>query len=101
MATMKLPESKDSAVLKRPHNFLMEGRKKLSITAVRDVALFEETNIILNTDMGELTLGGKNLHINRLSVETGEIDIEGYIESVSYDDNPAPKGGGILSKLFR
>ncbi|MCI9457210.1 MAG: sporulation protein YabP [Oscillospiraceae bacterium] len=101
MATTNLPESRNTAPQKRPHNFLMEGRKKLSITAVRDVALFEETSIVLNTDMGELTLGGKNLHINRLSVETGEIDIEGYIENVSYDDNPSPKGGGILSKLFR
>ena len=57
MATTNLPESRNTAPQKRPHNFLMEGRKKLSITAVRDVALFEETSIVLNTDMGELTLG--------------------------------------------
>ncbi len=100
MATAKLPET-GTAANKRPHNFVMEGRKKLSITAIQDVALFEETSIILNTDMGELTLGGQNLHINHLSVETGEIEIEGYIESVSYNDNPTPKGGGLLAKLFR
>jgi len=100
MATTKLPE-KEAASSKRPHNFVMQGRKKLSITAIQDVALFDETNIVLNTDMGELTLGGQNLHINHLSVETGEIEIEGYIESASYNDNPTPKGGGILSRLFR
>ena len=100
MATAKLPET-GAAANKRPHNFVMEGRKKLSITAIQDVALFEETSIILNTDMGELTLGGQNLHINHLSVETGEIEIVGYIESVSSNDNPTPKGGGLLAKLFR
>lgn len=97
---MATPE-KDTAPAKRPHNFVMQGRKKLSITAVQDVALFDETNIVLNTDMGELTLGGQSLHINHLSVETGEIEIEGNIESASYNDNPLPKGGGLLAKLFR
>lgn len=86
---------------KRPHNFLMEGRKKISITAVQDVALFDESRIILNTDAGELTLTGQNLHIDNLSVETGEIEIEGFVESASYDDNAAPRGGGFFAKLFR
>ncbi len=101
MAAVKFSETKEPLSTKRPHNFVMEGRKKLSITAVQDVALFDETHIVLNTDMGELTLGGQNLHIDHLSVETGEIKIEGSIDSVSYDDNPAPRGGGILAKLFR
>ena len=50
--------------------------------------------------MGELTVRGTDLHINRLSVEVGELLMEGHISSLTYTDEPQ-KGGGFFSKVFR
>lgn len=83
-----------------PHNLVMESRKKLSITAVQDVTLFEETRIVLDTGMGELTITGQGLRLNNMSVETGEISIEGQVDGLSYDDDPL-SGQGLLARLFR
>ena len=85
---------------KVPHNLVMENRRTLSITAVKDVTMFEETRIVLDTAMGELTITGEGLHLNNLSVDTGEISIEGKVDSMSYDDDPISKQS-LWARLFR
>ena len=82
------------------HHLVMENRKKLTLTAVRDVTMFEENRIVLDTQMGELTITGQGLHLNNLSVETGEISVEGRVDSMSYDDDPISKQS-LLARLFR
>ena len=66
------------------HNIIMENRKTLSISGVTDVDNFDEKTILLYTQMGELTVQGKGLHVNSVSVETGEMTIEGDIWSLTY-----------------
>ncbi len=86
--------------IKMPHNLVMEDRKTLSITGVCDVDSFDESTIIVFTDMGELTVRGFDLHIKNLNIEAGEVSLEGKISSLSYADNMA-KTGGFFSKVFR
>lgn len=85
---------------KRIHNLVIENRKKITISAVTDVDSFDEQLIVMYTDLGQLSIKGENLHINTLSVETGDMEIEGTVYALVYTNNTQNKGG-ILSKLFR
>ncbi len=83
-----------------PHNLVLEDRKMLTVSGVSDVDSFDEQTVIVFTDMGELTVRGSNLHINRLSVEVGELTVEGNIAALIYSDEPV-KNGGFFSRVFR
>ncbi|MBQ2904834.1 MAG: sporulation protein YabP [Clostridia bacterium] len=83
-----------------PHNLVLEDRRMLTVSGVSDVDSFDEETVIVFTDLGELTVRGKNLHINRLSVEVGELTVEGDIAALIYSDE-TPKSGGFFSKVFR
>ena len=82
-----------------PHTLCLHDRRSLSISGVRDVDSFDEETVILYTDLGELTIKGVGLHINRLTIETGDISLEGKIDALSYAE-PRVKGG-VFGKLFR
>jgi len=83
------------------HNLIMENRHKLSVSGVNDVESFNEEEIVLHTDMGALILKGNSLHISKLSIEIGEVSLEGEIDSVEYAESKKGKGAGILSRMFR
>lgn len=93
-----MPEEKKTA--QAPHNIMLEDRRMLTISGVSDVDSFDEQAVSVFTDMGELTVRGSNLHINKLSVEVGELTIEGNISALIYTDD-AVKSGGFFSKVFR
>ena len=83
-----------------PHNCILEDRKTLSISGVNDVGSFDEQTIVAATDYGELTIHGEKLHITKLSLEIGELCIEGKISSLQYAD-VIEKSGSFLSRVFR
>ncbi len=83
-----------------PHNCILEDRRALSVSGVNDVSNFDEEAIIAATDYGELTVRGEKLHITKLSLEIGELCIEGNIRSLTYADAP-DKSGSFLSRVFR
>lgn len=83
------------------HNLIMENRKKLSVSGVDDVESFNEEEIVLHTDMGVLVIHGEELHINKLSVEIGEVVIEGTVAGVEYVEGGRGKGGSFLSRMFK
>ena len=88
--------------IKIPHNIIMEDRKNLTISGVSDIDSFDEQTVVLFTDMGDLTIKGNDLHINKLNVDTGELTMEGNIVILSYSDaQKQHSGGGVFSKLFR
>ncbi len=93
-----MAESKDKLVL--PHNIILKDRSNLTVTGVTDVDSFDETAIVAYTDMGELTIKGSDLKINKLSTETGELSVDGTVQALSYLDN-APKSTSFFSKVFR
>ena len=92
--------AEDKKTVRSPHNLILENRKHLSLTGVSDIDSFDEETVILFTDIGELTVRGSNLHVNRIDVDSGELDLEGDIVSLSYSQQ-RPASGGLLSRLFR
>ncbi len=83
------------------HNIIMENRKMLSISGVTDVDKFDEKEILIYTQAGELTIYGKNLHVNSVSVETGDMTIEGDIWALNYGDKDRRSPVSFIRKLFR
>jgi len=84
-----------------PHNVILEDRRMLTVSGVSDVDSFDEHSVTVFTDLGELVVRGNDLHINRLSVEVGELLLEGSITSLTYQDNAPRTPGGFFSKVFR
>ena len=84
-----------------PHNIILEDRRLLTVSGVSDVDSFDENVVTVFTDMGELIVRGHDLHINRLSVEVGELLLEGNIVSLTYQDAAQKSAGGFFSKVFR
>lgn len=82
-----------------PHQVMLEERRCLTLTGVSDVDSFDETTVVVYTDMGELTVKGEGLHIGRLNVESGDLRVEGHIQSLTYAE-PAERGG-FFRRLFR
>ena len=83
------------------HRIVWTDRKRGNITGVTDVGSFDETTVILETDQGILTLKGKGLHIGKLSLEQGEVELDGVIESMVYTVSRPAKMGSVLKRLFR
>jgi len=85
------------------HRLILSGRKKGTVTGVLDVLSFDISEIMLETEQGLLMLKGNDLHVNRLSLEKGEVDEDGRIDSVTYSDSGGTAGGtgSFLTRLFR
>ena len=82
-----------------PHNVVLEDRRVLRVSGVCDVDSFDEQTVIAFTNMGEMTVRGEDIHISRLNVDTGELELEGNFYALTYTDSP--KQSGFFSKLFR
>lgn len=87
----------------RPHSISMHNRKTGLITGINDVISFDLNAVLLETDCGMLSIKGHDLHVNRLSVEKGEIELEGIIDGMVYTDinTYAKKGESFFAKLFK
>ena len=83
-------------------NLLLENRNKLNISGVLDVLSFDDQIVIVETELGLLTVKGDNLRINKLSIDTSEVIVEGDIISLIYSQKELDKKGeGFLSKIFK
>ena len=85
-------------------NLVLENRGRLSITGVLDVLSFDDQVVIVETELGLLTVKGDNLRINKLSIDTSEVIVEGDIYSLNYSDKDIDKkgsGGSLLGKIFK
>ena len=83
-----------------PHHLILEDRRALTVSGVSDVDSFDELTVVIYTEMGELTVKGQGLHINRLNVETGELTLEGSVDSLTYTEIHS-RSGGFFGKLFK
>lgn len=84
-----------------PHKICWEQRRLGTITGVKDVISFDETLVQVETVMGVLTVAGSQLQVKRLSVEQGEMELEGNIEKLSYSESKQEKGKRLLGRLFQ
>lgn len=85
------------------HKLVVNNRKTSMVTGVLDVLSFDLNEILLETDQGMMMVKGTDMHVNRLSLEKGEVDLAGNIDSIAYSDiRPGTKQGeNLLTKLFR
>ncbi len=67
------------------HTLHMERRKHASLTGVTDVCSFHETEIVLKIDSGTVVLTGQELHIGKLLLDDGRLDVDGQIDSIVYE----------------
>lgn len=83
-------------------NLILENRGKLSVSGVNDVLSFDDQVVMIDTELGLLTVKGENLRINKLSLDTSEVIVEGEISSLAYSQNKQDKSSGtLLSKIFK
>lgn len=89
--------------LTKSHKVSVTNRKSGSFTGVLDVISFDISEILLETEQGMLNVKGKDLHVNRLNLEKGEVDIEGLIEVLSYSQVPTSvkKTENLFGKWFK
>lgn len=85
-----------------PQNIILENREKLTLSGVRDVLSFDDQIVIVETELGLLTIKGQNLKITKLSIDTGDVVVEGDILNLGYSEKALDKKGtSIMNKLFR
>jgi len=83
-------------------NLILENRNKLSISGVKDVLSFDDQVVIMETELGLLTVKGDNLKINKLSIDTSEVIVEGEINHLGYSDHAKKEqDSGLFSKIFK
>ena len=84
-------------------NLVLENRQKLSISGVNDVLSFDDQVVVLETELGLLTVKGENLRVNKLSIDTSEVVLEGEISYLAYTDKDSEKNknSSLLSKIFK
>ncbi len=88
---------KDTAI----HRVVMEGRQSLRVSGVEDVESFDDDTIVIYTVDGTMTVKGMDFRINKLSVEDGELEIDGDVDSILYSDSRKEEHGGFFGRIFR
>lgn len=94
-----MPEEKTS--LRASQNIIIENRKTLTISGVTDVESFNENVIVLYTELGELTVKGRDLRVNKVSIDNGDLFVEGDIGAVIYGSRDKKSAQTFINKLFR
>lgn len=95
---MKEQIKSDGCVM--PHVISLSERQSLTISGVTDVDSFDDMTIVVHTSLGELTVKGNRLHISHLNIESGDLVVEGTVESLTYAELRT-HSGGFFGKLFR
>lgn len=88
----------DKATAAGPHKLSLDDRSRLNVTGVMDVESFDEQTVVLYTAQGTLIVRGSGLHLKLLSLEGGQVSVDGHVDSLVYEDD-AP-GHGFFARLF-
>jgi len=82
------------------HSMIVENRRKIVLTGVKDVESFNENDMIIITHSGGLRVKGRGLEISKINVETGDLEMTGVVTSLHYSDIDRTPNN-IITKLFR
>ena len=85
--------------LSAPHHVVIEERKSLTVSGVEDVERFDENTIVLSTSKGVMVVTGENLHIEKLSLDGGDLKVEGLVNALIYGEESRGRGG-LLARLL-
>ena len=85
------------------HKITVDRRKKMSLTGVNDVVSFDLKHVLLETNMGMLTIRGNDLKVTKVSLESGELNVDGVIDSFEYSDvkDYTQKSKSMIKRMFR
>ncbi len=88
---------------RKPHKLMLTNRRTCAISGVNDVLSFDVNEILLETEQGMLMIKGNELHVSRLSLDKGEVDVDGRIDSFTYSETGgySAKGESLLTRLFK
>ena len=89
----------EEKALENPHKITLDGRSRLTMTGVTEVESFDENMIVLNTTRGTLVIRGEGLHLQLLSLDGGQVHVDGPVVSLPYEDS-AREAGGFFARLF-
>lgn len=81
-----------NAAAPKPHTLTLENRQKAALSGVSEVLAFDDNQVILSTDHGEIALTGEGLHVTRLMLEEGQLTVEGRIDSLFYTQRSRRRG---------
>lgn len=82
-----------------PHSLNLEERHRLAVNGVSEVLSFDETEVVMDTALGLLTVEGEQLHVEKLSLDVGELTLEGTVHSLHYC-RAGQKKGSFWSRVF-
>jgi len=82
-------------------NIFLENREKLTITGLKDVLSFDDQMIIIETELGLLTIKGDNLKINKVNIDTSDFEVSGEISGLNYSDHDISNKKSLLTKIFK
>lgn len=87
----------------KAHKCVLTDRNICGLNGVVDVLSFDLGEVLLETEQGMLMIKGSDLHVKRLSLDKGEVDIEGRVDSLTYSESAgyAGRGESFLTKLFK
>ena len=85
--------------VQKPHQLILQDRERLTVTGVEEVESFDEGEVTMHTAGGTLLVRGEGLHVGKLSLDTGELSLEGRVSELSYVE-PVRKEG-FWARLLR
>lgn len=94
---MQFDESQSNIV----QNVILENRKKLTLTGIKDVLSFDDEIIVVESELGLINVKGNDLKVNKISIETGDVIIEGIIKMIEYSDKDILSKQSLISKIFK
>lgn len=85
------------------HKITLNNRGAGIITGVNAVISFDPNEILLETEQGMLMIKGSDLNVTKLTLEKGEVEVDGRVDSFTYSDmKPGLKGeNGLFNRLFK
>ena len=85
--------------LELPHKLTLDGRNRLNLTGVTEVESFDEGMVVLHTTRGTLVIRGEGMHLQLLSLDGGQVHVDGTVDSMTYEDD-SRSAGSLLARLF-
>ena len=82
-------------------NIMIENRERVNLTGVIDIHSFDDELVLVETNLGIITLKGINLKINKLNLDSNELSVEGKVNSLCYSENMEQKKSNMIGKLFK
>lgn len=81
-----MPKATGADTPAKPHMLTINGRKSAQLTGVREVLSFDEKQLLLRTEQGDLAVSGEGIHITALLLDEGRLTFEGRVDALSYSD---------------